>query len=202
MRLIPTLLLAGCGAGPLADVSTQELCGTGDASVDVSPAPWRVRGSGDEVPLSATAAAAGAHPEGAWADLIEDLGLTESPQGGLKVRFEGPAALDEARRRCTVSLPAGSDAHLLAVRAARSGVEAVIAGTASGQARALATLRQLPRGGRIPRVSIFDAPRVPMRLVLEGAHRSLHNRMHEQGHFHEHTPAEDHAEHGNARGRR
>jgi hypothetical protein len=34
-----------------------------------------------------------------------------------------------------------------------------------------------------------------MRLVLEGAHRSLHNRMHEQGHFHEHTPTEDHPEH-------
>ena len=34
-----------------------------------------------------------------------------------------------------------------------------------------------------------------MRLVLEGAHRMLHNRMHAQGHFHEHTTAEDHAEH-------
>ncbi len=34
-----------------------------------------------------------------------------------------------------------------------------------------------------------------MRLVLEGAHRRLHNRMHAQGHFHEHTAAEDHAAH-------
>jgi hypothetical protein len=31
-----------------------------------------------------------------------------------------------------------------------------------------------------------------MRLVLESAHRRLHNRMHQEGHFHEHTPAEDH----------
>jgi hypothetical protein len=29
-----------------------------------------------------------------------------------------------------------------------------------------------------------------MRLVLESAHRSLHNRMHQQGYFHEHGPTE------------
>ncbi len=34
-----------------------------------------------------------------------------------------------------------------------------------------------------------------MRLVLEGAHRRLHNRMHQLGHYHEHTPGEDHIEH-------
>ncbi len=34
-----------------------------------------------------------------------------------------------------------------------------------------------------------------MRLVLESAHRSLHNRMHQAGHYHEHTPVTDHAEH-------
>ena len=34
-----------------------------------------------------------------------------------------------------------------------------------------------------------------MRLVLTSAHRSLHNRMHQQGFFHEHTPATDHPEH-------
>jgi hypothetical protein len=34
-----------------------------------------------------------------------------------------------------------------------------------------------------------------MRLVLESAHRRLHNRMHAQGHFHEHTAATDHPEH-------
>jgi len=34
-----------------------------------------------------------------------------------------------------------------------------------------------------------------MRLVLESAHRRLHNRMHEAGQYHEHTPADDHAEH-------
>jgi hypothetical protein len=34
-----------------------------------------------------------------------------------------------------------------------------------------------------------------LRLVLEGAHRRLHNRMHAQGHYHEHTPGEDHAAH-------
>jgi hypothetical protein len=34
-----------------------------------------------------------------------------------------------------------------------------------------------------------------MRLVLEAAHRSLHNRMHQQGRFHDHTPVTDHPEH-------
>jgi hypothetical protein len=34
-----------------------------------------------------------------------------------------------------------------------------------------------------------------MRLVLETAHRELHNRMHQEGHFHEHTPPTDHPEH-------
>jgi hypothetical protein len=34
-----------------------------------------------------------------------------------------------------------------------------------------------------------------MRLVLEAAHRSLHNRLHQAGHYHEHTQAKDHPEH-------
>jgi len=34
-----------------------------------------------------------------------------------------------------------------------------------------------------------------MRLVLTAAHRDLHNRLHQTGHFHEHTPVEDHTEH-------
>ncbi len=34
-----------------------------------------------------------------------------------------------------------------------------------------------------------------MRLVLLSAHRSLHNRLHQHGVFHEHTPATDHDEH-------
>jgi hypothetical protein len=34
-----------------------------------------------------------------------------------------------------------------------------------------------------------------MRLVLESAHRSLHNRMHQQGYYHDHTPTTDHPEH-------
>ena len=34
-----------------------------------------------------------------------------------------------------------------------------------------------------------------MRLVLTSAHRALHNRLHQAGHFHEHTPVQDHAEH-------
>jgi len=34
-----------------------------------------------------------------------------------------------------------------------------------------------------------------MRLVLTSAHRSLHNRMHQLGHFHAHTPVTDHPEH-------
>jgi hypothetical protein len=34
-----------------------------------------------------------------------------------------------------------------------------------------------------------------MRLVLVSAQRTLHNRMHQQGAYHEHTPITDHAEH-------
>ncbi len=34
-----------------------------------------------------------------------------------------------------------------------------------------------------------------MRLVLEAAHRALHNRMHQAGHYHDHTPPADHAAH-------
>ncbi len=34
-----------------------------------------------------------------------------------------------------------------------------------------------------------------MRLVLESAHRSLHNRMHKLGRYHDHTPVTDHKEH-------
>jgi len=34
-----------------------------------------------------------------------------------------------------------------------------------------------------------------MRLVLESAHRNLHNRMHKLGRYHDHTPVTDHKEH-------
>jgi len=34
-----------------------------------------------------------------------------------------------------------------------------------------------------------------MRLVMTSAHRSLHNRMHRQGTYHDHTPTTDHKEH-------
>jgi hypothetical protein len=34
-----------------------------------------------------------------------------------------------------------------------------------------------------------------MRLVLESAHRSLHNRMHRAGVFHHHAPPADHPAH-------
>jgi hypothetical protein len=34
-----------------------------------------------------------------------------------------------------------------------------------------------------------------MRLVLQGAHRAIHNRLHQRGVLHEHTPSEHHAEH-------
>jgi hypothetical protein len=34
-----------------------------------------------------------------------------------------------------------------------------------------------------------------MRLVLESAHRSLHNRMHQLGYYHGHTPVINHSEH-------
>jgi len=34
-----------------------------------------------------------------------------------------------------------------------------------------------------------------MRIVLESAHRTLHNRMHQHGYYHDHTPVTDHPEH-------
>ena len=40
-----------------------------------------------------------------------------------------------------------------------------------------------------------DAVYKRMRLVLQSAHRSLHNRMHELGYFHDHTPVTEHPEH-------
>ncbi|MHB1294079.1 MAG: CehA/McbA family metallohydrolase [Anaerolineae bacterium] len=40
-----------------------------------------------------------------------------------------------------------------------------------------------------------DAVYRRMRLVLESAHRTLHNRMHQQGHYHTHSPVDDHAAH-------
>ena len=38
-----------------------------------------------------------------------------------------------------------------------------------------------------------DAACKRMRLILTASHRELHNRMHEQGHFHDHTPVTDHS---------
>jgi hypothetical protein len=32
-----------------------------------------------------------------------------------------------------------------------------------------------------------------MRLVLVAAHRSLHNRMHQQGRYHQHAPVTEHS---------
>jgi hypothetical protein len=40
-----------------------------------------------------------------------------------------------------------------------------------------------------------DAVYKRMRLVLTSAHRSLHNRMHRLGFYHDHTPVTDHPEH-------
>lgn len=34
-----------------------------------------------------------------------------------------------------------------------------------------------------------------MKMVLTSAHRTLHNRMHEMGYYHQHTPVNDHPEH-------
>jgi hypothetical protein len=41
-----------------------------------------------------------------------------------------------------------------------------------------------------------DAAYKRMRLVLTSAHRTLHNRMHQQGYYHQHpSPTADHPEH-------
>jgi hypothetical protein len=37
-----------------------------------------------------------------------------------------------------------------------------------------------------------------MRLVLTATHRTLHNRMHQHGYYHGHTPMTDHSEHHQA----
>ena len=34
-----------------------------------------------------------------------------------------------------------------------------------------------------------------IRLVLQSAHRNLHNRLHQQGYYHQHNPVTDHPEH-------
>jgi hypothetical protein len=34
-----------------------------------------------------------------------------------------------------------------------------------------------------------------MRMVLTSAHREVHNRMHQQGQYHAHTPVDDHPAH-------
>ena len=34
-----------------------------------------------------------------------------------------------------------------------------------------------------------------MRMVLTSTYRSVHNRLHRQGHYHGHTPITDHEEH-------
>jgi len=41
----------------------------------------------------------------------------------------------------------------------------------------------------------YDETYKRMRLVLQSAHRKLHNRMHQLGYFHNHTPGTDHPEH-------
>lgn len=40
-----------------------------------------------------------------------------------------------------------------------------------------------------------DAAYKRMRLLLTSAHRGLHNRLHQLGHYHKHTPLDDHSEH-------
>jgi hypothetical protein len=40
-----------------------------------------------------------------------------------------------------------------------------------------------------------EAARKRMRMILTAAHRDIHNRMHQMGHYHAHTPGEDHREH-------
>jgi hypothetical protein len=40
-----------------------------------------------------------------------------------------------------------------------------------------------------------DAAYKRMRLVLEATHRTLHNRLHKMGYYHDHTPVTDHPEH-------
>jgi hypothetical protein len=36
-----------------------------------------------------------------------------------------------------------------------------------------------------------------MQLILQSAHRSLHNRLHQQGYYQQHSPVTDHPQHFN-----
>ena len=52
----------------------------------------------------------------------------------------------------------------------------------------------LPRYDFVAELAAGNAEQDPV-LVIESAHRSLHNRMHQAGYFHEHTPPANYPEH-------
>ena len=98
----------------------------------------------------------------------------------------------------------------LLVRGQREGEEAVIgahsspvmvevAGTPFGSAADAVTILEQIEGALAYLDSVgtrAEARRMKeMRLVLATAHREVHHRMHQAGRYHEHTPADDHAEH-------
>lgn len=157
---------AGCRPpAPLDELTQAELCAGEEVELGVSPAPVRARRTGGDVTLAGAVRSSGDRLPGAWADFLEDLSLAEDEGAAFAVRFEGQEVLEAARERCKVALAEDQDAYLLVVR---SKGEAIIAGAPEGQARGLASLRQLARLGSLPSLNVFDAPTVPMRFVLEG----------------------------------
>ncbi len=179
----PRLLLGGCvfvavacspaSPDPWQGFSEAQLCGTAQASLDLSPPPLDVRTSGNPLALPKSVRASGAHLSGAWSDFLDDTKLPEEPKadgssasagGSFVVRFLDAAALTEAEGRCHRPLPKSDDAYALVV--GDGGIS--LAGSPRGQARALSTLTELVQTGHLARANIFDAPKVQTRTVMEG----------------------------------
>ncbi len=176
-----TLACLACSPSPTdawAGFSNAALCGAEDADLHLSPQPVVVRTSGSPVALPAHVTRRGTPLSGTWSDFLADTRLSEDtkPAGGsgasasasgFTIRFLGTSAFSEAKSRCKAAVPQSDDAYALVI----SDGMASIAGTETGQARALSTLTELlehATGGELPRASIIDAPVVQQRTVMEG----------------------------------
>jgi hyaluronoglucosaminidase len=167
LRPLPLLLLFVSCAAPATSwsgYSSADLCGTTDTSLDLSPPPLRVRTSGNPVTLPARVQLQGVPLAGAWSDFLEDAKLVADAQAPFVIRFLDAAARAEAESKCGVGRGVSDEAYVLVVRDS----DVAIAGTPRGQARALSTLTELVTSGPVARVSVFDAPLVQRRIVLEG----------------------------------
>lgn len=169
LALTSALLLACGSANPLDGLTTDALCAPASAppaSLGLSPAPARFAlRAGAPLALGGVRKS-GTPLAGAWSDFLDEVGATESASAPLTVRFEDAAVLREARTRCGLPAVTDPDAYLLLVRPEAK--EVLVAGSPTGQARALATLRQLALAGPLVAATVFDAPKLARRIFLEG----------------------------------